>query len=154
MAFDLENILEQFEARAVHKAMQQGSSQILDGLSAYDVDICDLATLHRATGHEYALFGRIRESVEERILIRGEPYRVHIPSCFLDEDVIWYAHSHPNDDTVASPQDHSALQSFRRVNGQQRSVIVTIDGSCRDFSAHRDLANEINSIFGINTPGN
>lgn len=150
VAFDLENILERFRTNAEQVTAQLGTSEILSGLSRSDVDICDLAVLHEATGHEYALFGRFRSGDEERVLVRGQPYRIHLPRSFLDEDVIWYAHSHPNDDVRPSDYDLRTLGDFDSRNGQQRSVIVTAEGSCRIFAPYRDFANEINTLLGIN----
>ena len=151
MAFVLESILEQFRTDAEQVTTSLASSEVLYGLSRSDVDICDLSALHEETGHEYALFGRYRTNGEERILVRGQPRRIHLPNCFLDENVIWYAHSQPDDDVRPSDYDLKTLRDFQRTNGQQNSVLVTAEGSCRVFTPHRNWAEEINTLLGINT---
>ncbi len=133
--------LQTLQDRFEEDATRFHHSEVLRGLNASDVGICDLADLHRATEREYALLVRRTEDSEERVLIRGTVNETSLPSSFLNQGFIWYAHSHPNDCTTASGADRQALQAFADATGQQKSVIVTASGSCEAFTEYQDLSN-------------
>lgn len=137
MRSKLQTVLDRFE----EEATPFDHSEVLCELNESDVDICDLAELHSATSQEYALLGRSTDDAEERVLIRGIPNETSIPSCFLDQGFIWYAHSHPDDCTTPSGADRQALREFADTTGQERSVIVTASGSCEAFTEYEDLSN-------------
>ena len=138
--FDLRRKIRTILDRFEDEATPFNNSEVLRGLNPSDVDICDLAALHRATDREYALLVRHTDDSEERVLIRGIPNETSIPPCFLDQGLIWYAHSHPDDWTRASGDDRQALQEFAAATGQQKSVIVAASGRCESFTEHHDLS--------------
>lgn len=135
----IQTILDRFE----EDATPFNHSEVLRGLNRSDVDICDLADLHRATDREHALLVRHTDDSEERVLIRGIPNETSIPRYFLDQGFIWYAHSHPGDCTTPSDGeggDRQALQAFAAATGQQKSVIVAASGRCQAFTEHPDYS--------------
>lgn len=100
------------------------------------VNMADLSALTAKTGDEFAMFTK----GNERIIIRGNPYKVNID---IDEaerlsadGYKWSGHTHPGFDFLCmqpSDGDYSILDCFKQPN----SVIYNSKGDYRPFEKRR-----------------
>jgi hypothetical protein len=130
-----QNILDAFDnSKQVPLETHNGTInvQILENLTS-NTRVKDLGKLQAATGQEYIL---LRGPKGDRVLIRGDVNQNAIPEKYVNEGYKWSGHSHPYNNTPSS-SDREALRAF----GQDKSVIIDMQGRSAHFGQREDLSN-------------